>query len=318
MAAFLALRKDAIFNATDGEGRLFHVLTGECFALDRIATILLQASLEASSKEEVLALLHLQLEASNQQLEEGLDTMRRQLFAWNLLALEGECLSAVSSFPHKSDHKAYRVADGWCSECVAFQKYPQGDRLDWEVFLTGVRQNTPLPHLSPGQRLYAFWKTFTLLLLFLSSQCATVLCRFVCLPHQIPRVQAHQWRMLCTALATPLGSGSAVWLEEKRETQVRAARRELVYCQCLTRVMAPSARCLVRSVAFTRYLRALGLDAHLVIGRERFDVPEDVAFHAWVELAGQVVNDMEELQTGYAVFYRVPAEPAPGTFLPEI
>ena len=44
----------------------------------------------------------------------------------------------------------------------------------------------------------------------------------------------------------------------------------------------------------------------LFVGRECFCLSEDDAFHAWVELASHVVNDHEELQTGYTIMHRVP------------
>jgi len=316
--AFLSLRKEATFDATDGEGRIVHPLTGECFALDRVATLILQASLDTSSREEALAFLRLRVEASDQQLEASLDTMRRHLLILDLLGTEGERLSVISSFPQRGFNEAPGIANSWVSERVHTQGYSQRNNLDWEVFLTGTITNTSLPNLSARQRVYALWKTATTLLIFFSPLCATWLFRCLSLSQQAQRVQAHQWRTLCTTLATLRRSGCIEWSEKERETLVRFARRELVYCQCLTRLLAPLARCLVRSVAFTRYLRALGLDAHLIIGRERFDIPKDFALHAWVELAGQVVNDSEELQSGYAVLYRVPAKPAAEVSLPEI
>jgi Transglutaminase-like superfamily len=74
----------------------------------------------------------------------------------------------------------------------------------------------------------------------------------------------------------------------------------------VVRLLAPNAMCLVRSLAFCAYLRAAGLSAQLMVGRERFCLSEDDAFHAWVELAGRVVNDHDEVQTGYALLHRVP------------
>jgi hypothetical protein len=43
---FLLLRKEAIFNATGRERRILYVLTKVCFALDRIATMILQAGFD--------------------------------------------------------------------------------------------------------------------------------------------------------------------------------------------------------------------------------------------------------------------------------
>ena len=45
--------------------------------------------------------------------------------------------------------------------------------------------------------------------------------------------------------------------------------------------------CLQRSVALTLLLRRYGVDAQMVIGAQLFPF----ASHAWVEVAGQVIND---------------------------
>jgi sugar phosphate isomerase/epimerase len=40
----------------------------------------------------------------------------------------------------------------------------------------------------------------------------------------------------------------------------------------------------------------------------RFDLSGHAPFHAWVELAGLVVNDHAELQSGYRVIQRLPLQ----------
>lgn len=59
---------------------------------------------------------------------------------------------------------------------------------------------------------------------------------------------------------------------------------------------------------FCTYPRALGLPAIVVIGRARFDLSSQYAFHTWTELAGQVVNDHAELQSGYAVMAHISSQ----------
>ncbi len=92
----------------------------------------------------------------------------------------------------------------------------------------------------------------------------------------------------------------------ERERAARLARRELVFCQMLVRTLAPTGVCLIRSIAFCTYLRALGLPAKVVIGRACFDLSGHYPFHAWVELAEWVVNDHAELQSGYDILQRIP------------
>jgi hypothetical protein len=62
----------------------------------------------------------------------------------------------------------------------------------------------------------------------------------------------------------------------------------------------------VRSIALYAYLMAIGLPAQLVIGRPQFSLSDSFGFHAWVEITGTVINDFEELTTGYATLQRVP------------
>jgi hypothetical protein len=51
--------------------------------------------------------------------------------------------------------------------------------------------------------------------------------------------------------------------------------------------------CLQRSVATARLLRKQRLDARVVVGCR----PEPFVSHAWVELAGRVVNDSQQYKT---------------------
>jgi len=55
-----------------------------------------------------------------------------------------------------------------------------------------------------------------------------------------------------------------------REWQRAFAARELPWCMTLVRLVEPDGQCLPRSVAFCAYLRALGCDARLVLGKAKF------------------------------------------------
>jgi hypothetical protein len=59
--------------------------------------------------------------------------------------------------------------------------------------------------------------------------------------------------------------------------------------------------CLQRSFCATRLLRAHGVPARLVIGY----VPEPFFSHAWVEVAGTVVNDSPRYRQRLRVLYTV-------------
>jgi hypothetical protein len=58
--------------------------------------------------------------------------------------------------------------------------------------------------------------------------------------------------------------------------------------------------CLQRSAAATKLLRRHGIAAEMVIGAKRIPLRA----HAWVEVAGRVVNDKPEVQTDYMVMDR--------------
>lgn len=64
---------------------------------------------------------------------------------------------------------------------------------------------------------------------------------------------------------------------------------------------AKRAACLQRSVVATRLLRRYGWPAELVIGYR----PTPFESHAWVEVAGTVVNDRPQYQKFFAVLERI-------------
>lgn len=60
-----------------------------------------------------------------------------------------------------------------------------------------------------------------------------------------------------------------------------------------------STNCLHRSLALTRTLRRRGLPAEVCFGVRR--VENGLAFHAWVQVSGAVVNDMPNVADKYKI-----------------
>jgi hypothetical protein len=182
-----------------------------------------------------------------------------------------------------------------------------GQRASWEVFLTGRLINEPLPPFPLIKRMYALSKVISILLMLGGYRLTKHIFAWLQFREQVLCVQRREWKSICRALSALPASPLPLCTERESEKIERIARRELVWCQFAVRFLAPMAMCLVRSVAFCTYLRAVGLSAQLVVGRERFCLSDDDAFHAWVELADHVVNDHDELQSGYVVMFRVPS-----------
>src|SRR5579859_6588703 len=88
--SFIMLAQRVVLDTTNEEGRILHADSGECLALDQIATRMLQSGLHHTTKEEVIADLQTSIEASDQQLEEGLQAIIQQLRAYNLLGEESQ------------------------------------------------------------------------------------------------------------------------------------------------------------------------------------------------------------------------------------
>src|SRR5256885_8141239 len=89
----IELAPGAVFDATDEEGRIVHTITGECLALDRIATILLQACLQQSSHDDAIAYVRARIDVSDEQLEEGLQAVIHQLLACGVIRQNTSVLS---------------------------------------------------------------------------------------------------------------------------------------------------------------------------------------------------------------------------------
>jgi Transglutaminase-like superfamily len=307
------LAEGVVFDAIDEEGRMLHTASGECLALDQIATILLQAGLQYPTYADALAYLHTCIDASDEQLEEGLQAVIQSLTSLELINTE-QSVPPLSSLPPAQRQDRGDQAP-FMSGLVDAQREPLQEHTlqrgtDWEVFLTGTLINSPLPRISLRQRLSAAEHTIRILLLMGCSRCVAYLLDFVHVRKRARHVRQREWSNICRSLSAILNQPTSALCALETEILVRLARRELVYCQMITRLLAPVGMCFVRSVAFCAYLRALGLPAQLVEGRPRFSSSSRFPFHAWVELAGRVVNDHEELQIGYVVWQRIPHDVA--------
>jgi len=137
-----------------------------------------------------------------------------------------------------------------------------------------------------------------------STHLLATVCDLLRCHERAQQVRQCEWEVLAQRLSR-LGNSSS---DMEADLLWRLARRELIWCQMLVRSLAPTGVCLLRSIAFCAYLRALGLPATVVIGRACFDLSGHSPFHAWVELAGLVVNDHAELQSGYRVIQRLPLQ----------
>jgi Transglutaminase-like superfamily len=295
---FIHLASGVIFDSTNDEGHLLHTATGSCLALDPLATLFLQTALNQESKASTLAALRTRVEATDAQLEEALASVLDHLLTLGFLS--------TIPFADAGTTEA-RHLPVFSVDVLAASNQPPLSRQpcpDWEFFLTGRMVNSPLPRISPLRRGDAFCKTGTLVLSMGPTHLLTTLCDLLGWHTRAQQIRQREWELLAQRLSR-LGSP---WRDMEADLLWRLARRELVWCQMLVRVFAPTGVCLIRSIAFCTYLRALGLPATVVIGRACFDLSGHAPFHAWVELAGLVVNDHAELQSGYRVIQRLPVQ----------
>lgn len=105
-----------------------------------------------------------------------------------------------------------------------------------------------------------------------------------------------RWKRLLESLTRPVRPPRILPLEALCETALRAARA--VRSAELHGPASPN--CLERSLTLWWVLRRSGVDSELHIGARK----EGARFeaHAWVELAGQVLNDGAEVHQRYAPF----------------
>jgi hypothetical protein len=267
-------------------------------ALDPLATLFLQVALSVETKAHALARLVSHIDATDVQLEESLLFVLDQLLS----------LGFLSTTPSSN---AYREEVGrvpsFSVEAMNPSHQPHVSRhslVDWEFFLTGQMVNSPLPRFSLFRRGYAFWETGNILLLVGYSHLIASLLESLRRHKRAELLRRREWETLSQRLSRLKCHHSNL----EPDLLWRLARRELVFCQMLVRFLAPTGVCLVRSIAFCTYLRALGLPAQVVIGRACFDLSSHYFFHAWTELAGLVVNDHAELQSGCVVLQRFPKE----------
>jgi hypothetical protein len=295
---FIFLASGVRFDSTNEEGLLLHKKTGMCVNLDPIATLLLEISLESETKAQAVASLSARLDATEAQLEEALEATLDHLLTHRFLSTiapsEGGCDEVGPVQSPAFDVMIHQPVPQRCGR----------EHIDWEFFLTGRLLNRPLPRFSCARRGYALFQTGTVLCFVGMIHLIASLCELSGASRLTEKVRQQAWEALAHHLSRLGHNGNIV----EEDDAMRVARRELVFCQMLVRLLAPTAVCLIRSTAFCTYLRALGLPAFVVIGRARFDLTSQYAFHAWTELEGQVVNDHAELQSGYAEISRIPSQ----------
>jgi hypothetical protein len=295
---FIFLSSDVLFDATNEEGQLLHTKTGSCLALDPLATLFLQVALSAETKAQAQARLASSIDATDTQLEEGLQSVLDQLLALRYL----RTTPSSDVYGEETGYVPFVSAEG-----MNPSKPPPVSKdslVSWEFFLTGRMINKPLPRLSLFRRGYAFWKTGEILLLVGYSHLVISIFESFRRHKQAELLRQHEWEVLVQRLSHLKSNGSNL----EADLLWRMSRRELVFCQMLVRLLAPTGVCLVRSIAFCAYLRALGLPAQVAIGRACFDLSSQYSFHAWTEVAGLVVNDHAELQSGFVTLRRFPEE----------
>ena len=294
---FIYLASGVLFDSMNEEGRLLHIATGTCVDLDPLATLFLRIALSTETKARALAVLAGSVDATLEQLEESLQVMLDHLVTHHFL-------STTASFDTERDETEQMLA--FSAEVMMPMPLPplsKHTHVDWEFFLTGRVVNSPLTHFSCFRRAYACWKTGTSLLFVGYTHSVTILFESLGQSRQAGKMRQRVWEAHARRLSC-LGNHQS---KMDADDAMRVARLELVFCQMLVRLLAPTALCLVRSIAFCTYLRALDLPATVVIGRACFDLSGQYSFHAWTELAGEVVNDHAELQSGYAIMARIPS-----------
>jgi hypothetical protein len=62
--------------------------------------------------------------------------------------------------------------------------------------------------------------------------------------------------------------------------------------------------CFAESFALCVGLKALGFDAHIMVGYARMETYVENEMHAWVEVAGELVSDLQDIPYLYQVLYR--------------
>ncbi len=289
---FITLAPGVVFDVIDGEGCLICLVSGDAYALDPLPTMLLQVGLTSGNLEDAVAAIHPRVDADEQQVAEGFQLLYQQMLDLYLIDQKDGC-------PLPSREARGPALPRQCVTDTPAQRISSNDVLFQEFFLTGQLTHRPLPQIFWWKRVLAIWHVTKLLVVLGQFRFRAYLL------HRRKRAQAERqaWRYLCQTLARM----SRHRIDQEGEVLACLARRELVYCQLVVRLLAPLAHCLMRSAAFCTYLRSLGLPAHLVIGRPLFHQADDrFAFHAWTELAGRIVNDHAELQSGYSVIQRLP------------
>jgi hypothetical protein len=296
--ALIHLTTHTAFDQTDGAGVLLDGRSGAYLELDACQSLMLAALLTSPSWSEAVARLSEETEAGEAELAQALTHFLCQLVAQGLVQMtDGRPTGEhdTSDPPAPSLHawedaqdtasaetgNAHPVSRSTSSSAPVWEKNADPS---WEFFVTGEMELPPLPGVSLGRRLSAISQGVRILLLYRRFSGGPWLLH---VDRALEGIRARQ----------PLSPDP--W------TQLRLARREILFSQVATRLFTPRGRCIPRSLALCAYLRCLGLPARFVIGRARFSFDAH-EFHAWTEVAGWAVNETDELVSGYSLLLRVP------------
>ncbi len=80
------LRDGVIFDASDGDGLILDSEVGEFLTLNQVATLILETCLQCDEEDAAVASLEERIDASSEQLREGLASLAQQLGERGLLA----------------------------------------------------------------------------------------------------------------------------------------------------------------------------------------------------------------------------------------
>lgn len=139
------------------------------------------------------------------------------------------------------------------------------------------------------------------LLLLVQAPFALPACAYALHRHGLGRVQ----KFLARRRARPSGAALA--------SRLVAARRLSWIVQTAAAYGPWPANCLQRSVVLWWYLQREGLNGDLRIGVRRDAETRELAFHAWIEYQGVVLNDEASVRQRYVTFDRAIA-PRNGSF----
>ena len=82
---FIKLTEFTIFDKTEGEGIVLDRKSGRYLGLNATATLMLEASLQYETQDKVIEFLHNFIDADDATLIEGIESLRNDLLALNVI-----------------------------------------------------------------------------------------------------------------------------------------------------------------------------------------------------------------------------------------